>query len=238
MAQQTGGNETAQAVPLFSMVAQNEAEVLISLTQTSSDKVLADAAMYNKSTSGMMVMFTLIFMLTSAASLIWERELGTLRRLQVMPLQNHQILLGKMLGVYCMGVVQLLVLALSNLLMFDLFSQVNLVGMLVMILVFGFTAAGLGMLIAALARSLEQASALTLILVICISALGGAWWPLELVSQMMQTVATAFPTYWALNGFYQVMHLGAGVADILLPLSVLFGFGGIFLAIGLYKFKF
>lgn len=233
LSQQLVEQTSTPEIQILSIITANNSSVSVSLAQTP----LLDAE-FNKSTPGMMVMFTLIFMLNNAVSLIWERDQGTLRRLQVLPLNRSSIIIGKLVGTYLMGILQLIVLAMSNLLIFDLFQQVNLFGLLIMILVFGFTAASLGMLIAAISRSQEQASALTLILVFCISALGGAWWPLEVVPGYMQSLATALPTYWALNGFHQVMYAGAALADIVKPLLILTGFGVLFLFAGISKFKY
>lgn len=230
LAQQTGVVDSS-TIPLLSVMDESR-EVIINLEQG-----FTSYPEDNKKTSGMMVMFTLIFMLSSAASLIWERDQGTLRRLKVMSVSNTNIIMGKLLGAYIMGIAQLLVLAISNILMFDLIATVNLFSLLMVILIFGFSAVSLGMLIASMARTQEQASALTLIVVFCISALGGAWWPLAVVPEYMQSIATALPTYWALTGFYQTMHVGVNTQQIIQPLLMLLGFGVLFLVIGLYRFK-
>lgn len=233
LSQQLPGQSIESDIPILSVVHSNNLNLQISF----SVMPLIEKN-FSQNISGMMVMFTLIFMLTNAASLIWEKDHGTLRRFQVLPINKNNVIIGKLLGTYLMGIIQLTILALSNLFMFDLFAKVNLVGLVLMILIFGFTAASLGMLIASIARSQDHASALTLIVVLCISALGGAWWPIEFVPQYMQSLAQIFPTYWALEGFHQVMYLGNSSTSITQVFLLLIAFGICFLLMGIYKFKY
>src|SRR3954453_1170211 len=61
---------------------------------------------------GMAVLFTAIF---SAASLVWDRELGFLRELLVAPVSRASIIVGKCLGGAIIAVPQgVLVLALAG----------------------------------------------------------------------------------------------------------------------------
>jgi ABC-type multidrug transport system permease subunit len=55
------------------------------------------------------------------------------------------------------------------------------------------------------------------------AAVGGAWWPLEIVPSWMRTFAHAFPTAWAMDGFHAVTSYGGGIAEVALPLAVLVG---------------
>jgi ABC-type multidrug transport system permease subunit len=47
------------------------------------------------------------------------------------------------------------------------------------------------------------------------SALGGCWWPLEIVPSPMREVAFAFPTGWAMDGLHKVMVFGHGAGAVL-----------------------
>ena len=63
------------------------------------------------------------------------------------------------------------------------------VALVVMIVSFAFSITSLGMLVAGVARTYAQANALANILMYSIAALGGAWWPIEIVPSWMQQLA-------------------------------------------------
>ena len=53
-----------------------------------------------------------------------------------------------------------------------------------------------------------------------------------------QAVAPAMPTYWAMEGFNEVILEGGGLGSIVVPCLVLIGFGLVFAALAAWKFRF
>ena len=68
-------------------------------------------------------------------------------------------------------------------------------------------------------------------------ALGGIWWPIEIMPQYLQTIAHALPTTHAMNAFCDVIMRGEGLLAIASPVLVLLGFTIAVLALGLKLFK-
>ncbi len=66
------------------------------------------------------------------------------------------------------------------------------------------------------------------------SALGGCWWPIEVVPDAIKTVAKFFPTYWGVQGLHDVMSFGKSWDAIMLECSILCGFALLFLGLALY----
>jgi ABC-type multidrug transport system permease subunit len=64
------------------------------------------------------------------------------------------------------------------------------------------------------------------------AALGGCWWPGEVMPPWMQTVALALPTAWAMKAFHALISFGYGVSEVLIPSLVLLGFGLLFTWLG------
>ena len=87
--------------------------------------------------------------------------------------------------------------------------------LLVLLIGFVFAVTSLGMLIAGLARTYAQANALANILMYSVAALGGAWWPIEITPAWMQRLAQITPTYWAMQGFHDIITRGLGLQAIL-----------------------
>lgn len=192
----------------------------------------------DQSSPGMMAMFATFGMLGGAAVLIQERQWGTLRRLAVMPIRKGSILGGKLMGIVLAGVIQMVLLIMAGALLFDVAWGNSPAALALMVVSFALAMSGLGMMMAALVRTVAQANALGTVLVLSMSALGGAWWPLEIVPDWLQTVGKLSPIYWAMRGFQDIITRGWGVTAVLPELLVLAGFTAVFLAIGLWRFKY
>jgi ABC-2 type transport system permease protein len=186
----------------------------------------------------MMVMFAMFTMLGGAITLIQERQEGTLRRLLVMPVSKVAVLAGKLVGVFLTGILQIVILIVVGALAFSVPWGQSPLALALLILAFAFAITSLGMMMAALTRTLAQANALNTVIVLAMASLGGAWWPLEIVPQWMQTLGRLFPTSWAMTGFHDVITRGLGVTAVLPEVAVLAAYGVVFLTIGAWRFSY
>jgi ABC-2 type transport system permease protein len=191
-----------------------------------------------QSSPGMMAMFATFGMLGGAAVLIQERQWGTLRRLAVMPIRKGSIIGGKLAGIVVAGIVQMSILIVAGALFFKVAWGQSPPALALMVVSFALAMSGLGMMMAALVRTVAQANALGTVLVLSMSALGGAWWPLEIVPAWLQAVGKLSPIYWAMSGFHDIITRGLGVTAVLPEVGVLVGFTAVFLLIGLWRFKY
>ena len=192
----------------------------------------------NQSAPGMMVMFAMFFTFGGVSVLVVEREEGTLRRLLILPLSKATIMFGKLLGIYIAGIVQIALLVLVGQFAFGADWGREPVGLAILILCYAFAITSLGMLVAALVRTSAQANTLSTVIILPMAALGGAWWPLDIVPGWMQTLGHFFPTAWAMDGFSDIITRGLGVQDILLEAGVLLLYGIVFMAIGIWRFRY
>jgi len=192
----------------------------------------------SQSSPGMLVMYALFFTFGGGASLLVERDEGTLRRLLVMPMGKGTILTGKLLGIFLGALVQMAIMVLAGQFAFGVSWGQDPAALAAMLLAYGFTGTALGLMVAALIRTAAQANAAGTISIMALASLGGAWWPIEIVPQWMQSVALALPTGWAMRGFHDIITRGLGLDAILLEVSVLVGFGLLFLVVGVWRFRY
>jgi ABC-2 type transport system permease protein len=193
---------------------------------------------FGQSAPASIILFSMFFMMAGTAALVQEREEGTLRRLLVMPIRKFTVIFGKLLGVYSSGVLQILILVVFSGLFFGVNWGQAPVALLLIILSFAFAITSLGMLVAALVRSLAQANGLPTLIILPMAALGGAMWPLEVTPQWMQSLGHIFPTAWAMDAFNDVVTRGLGIAGILPEVGILILYGILFLSIGIWQFKY
>jgi ABC-2 type transport system permease protein len=186
----------------------------------------------------MLVMYALFFTFGGGASLLVERDEGTLRRLMVMPMGKWTILTGKLLGIFLGALVQMAIMVLAGQFAFGVRWGQDPAALTAMLLAYGFTGTALGVMVAALVKTPAQANAAGTISIMALASLGGAWWPIEIVPQWMQSLALGLPTGWAMRGFHDIITRGLDLNAILLEMGVLLGFGLLFLVVGVLRFKY
>ena len=98
-------------------------------------------------------------------------------------------------------------------------------------------AASLGLLIGALAKSEEQVVVLSLIPMFVLSALGGAWVPLEFTPETFQTIAYLTPIAWVLDGYKDVIVRGLGVESVMTAVAILLAYALVLFALAVWRFR-
>ncbi len=192
----------------------------------------------NQSSPGMMAMFVTFSMVGGALALIEERQNGTLRRLMVMPIHKGSILLGKLIGILLAGVVQMIILIVAGALFFGVAWGNAPLALALVVFAFALAITSMGIMMAAFVRTSAQANAMGTVLVMSISALGGAWWPIDIVPNWMQTIGQFSPIAWAMSGFQDIITRGWGITAVLPEVGVLLLFTAVFLAIGVTGFRY
>lgn len=192
----------------------------------------------NQSSPGVIVIFALFFAVGGANVLIFERRVGTLRRLLVTPSGKVTILLGKLVGIYLIGIAQIILMILAGSLLFGVAWGSSPVALILMVLAYLLVTTSLGVLLATVVKTIAQADALASLVVMAISALGGAWWSLSAAPQWMRILGHLFPTAWAMDGFKDIVIGHQSVAGILPEFGALLGFAAVFLTVGLLRFRY
>jgi len=188
---------------------------------------------------GMMVMFILLTMLTGgAATLVEERRTGVLARTFLCPVMRSDIIIGKTLGHLALGIFQTTILIAAGVVLFrfPLFQQ-RAAGMSVLLLAYVVAAAALGIVFGAYFRSPDRAACAGVITTLAMAALGGCWWPIEVVPRYMQYIARLLPTGWAIAGLHRLFFFGGGVTAVLPHALILLCFAALFLFIATRKLR-
>ncbi|MGE0758994.1 MAG: ABC transporter permease [Pirellulaceae bacterium] len=176
------------------------------------------------SAAGIGVMFLLFSMSGAGGSILEEVETGTLERLLNSAVSLGQILLAKWLFFTAFAVVQLSVMFAWGAIFFgvDLASPRRLAGFLVMTCVTAGAAAAFGIFLATVCRTRSQLGAISTILILIMSALGGSMVPRFLMPDFMKVTSRLTFNGWALDGYLKVFWYGdprASLASSLLSLT-------------------
>ncbi len=196
---------------------------------------------FTQSIPGMAVMFVLLVALTyGAASLSAERAGGQLRRLVTAPLERAEIVAGKIAGRVVIAWAQIGVLATVGVIAHMTVGipiGEHPAGVLAVLLVYAVAVAPLGVLFGALFRDPDQAAGVGVVATMVMAALGGCWWPLEVVSPTMQKVALVFPSGWAMTALHRLISFGDAPAAVAGEVTALLGFGVVFTALAVRSLR-
>ena len=180
---------------------------------------------FEQSVPGYAVMFVLMNLLIfGGLSISGERSNGVLRRIAVHPVSRWQLITGKILGRFLLGIVQILFLLVLGRLLFGLDYDGNLPLVTLTLLTFAWGCAALGVLVGAVVKDPEAVQGICTLGAIMMSALGGCWWPLEIVPNSVRSIGYFFPTAWTMDALHQLISFGGGLAEIQFPLSAILGF--------------
>jgi ABC-2 type transport system permease protein len=187
------------------------------------------------------VMFIFFIVGVESASLLQEREAGTLRRLLAAPIPRWTVIAGKMLAYGLLVCLQVLILFTIGYLLFDITLGRDPIALVVITITVAFVAVSLGMLVAAFAKTSNQAANIGMILAFVMAGIGGAfplWPPIFRSAGFIGILAKFTPHAHALEGYYSVMAENATFTQILPQLGFLWLMGTVFFLIAVWRFKF
>jgi ABC-2 type transport system permease protein len=227
-------NAESEARALFENVEQAESTAITLKT----DKEGAAATEFDLLAyfaPGMALMFLMYTVSYGGRSILAERSQGTLPRLMISPTHTAQVLGGKVLGIFFMGVAQVGILILASAVFFQV-KWGDPLGMIALILAAVFGASGWGMLLTALARTPAQVGSTGSAIMLIFGILGGSFINLEQLPPFMQVISKITPNAWGLDGF-TTLALGGTLKSLAEPITALLIMGAVLFGIAVVLFN-
>ncbi|MBP7140386.1 MAG: ABC transporter permease [Opitutaceae bacterium] len=190
-----------------------------------------------RSVGGWAVMFMLFSVSGAATSLFEEKKAGLFQRVLAAPVKRSHILWSKYLFCIALGMVQLTALFAAGWLFFRIDVTSNLPNLILICLAASSACTAFGMLLAAIARSPAAANGIATFLILAMSALGGAWFPISMMPDFIQSLSRLTIVYWAMEGFLQVLWANCTLVDLLPILGVLVGIAAIINAVSVWRYS-
>jgi ABC-2 type transport system permease protein len=189
--------------------------------------------------SGTAIMMLLFSVVAVGASMLDEKQEGTLKKLLYSPLQPNRILFGKMIYANLVAMLQLSVMFIFARLAFGLDIFPHLPSILLMILATAYACSGFGVLLASVARSRQQVQGISTLIVLVMSCIGGSMIPTFAMPAFMQKISVFSVNYWGIQGFYDIFWRKLPVTDplFLSRILVLTLIGTVLNLIALQMFK-
>ncbi len=187
------------------------------------------------------VMFAFFVIPSLATELIKEKELGSLRRLIASPLPRGALIGGKVCAYTLLIIIQVVLVFGIAAIFFDMPLGNSPLGLLLVTLALGLTTTTLGMLVAALARSRDQATSIGMLLIFGLGILGGCFNPDTAFFRgegFMAKVSYYTPQAQAMIGYHTLIILNGTLAEVLPYVGYLLAISLIFFLIAIWRFKF
>jgi ABC-2 type transport system permease protein len=220
--------EAVQSV--LQQVSGSQQESLVSVMTTTQEGIKIPKAL-DYYAVGMALVFLIFTANTGTESMLEEKRQHTLQRVSVTPTPRFQILLGKLVGIFVISALQFTMIILLTRLVYHVNWGASVPAVIAMAGATVLAGASLSTLVAALARTPEQAGAVGPAVAMVYSLLGGSMWPVYNMPAWMTSLSRLTFTRWSIEGFTSLMVYGGGIASILRPIGVCLAMAAVFLLI-------
>jgi ABC-2 type transport system permease protein len=166
------------------------------------------------SVAGISVMMLLFSVAGIGGSLLDEKQEGVLKKLLCSPILPDYILLGKLVFANIISIIQLSIMFTYAWLIFGLDIMHHLPSLIFIIITMAFACSGLGIVLAAFAKTRQQVQGLSSIIVLIMSGIGGSMIPLFVMPEIIQKIAVFTVNYWGIQGIYDIFWKLVPLTDI------------------------
>ena len=162
--------------------------------------------MTSQSLLGYLVMFLCFSVIQGIRTLIEEKENRTFKRLLCTPVNIDKYIFGKGISIYIYGVVQIVTVLFAGKYLFHISWISNsflIIGTLLSMYL--FSVIGIVMIFIPFIKTQQQLSAISYLVIIITSMLGGTFFQIEVTSKIMQTISKCTLQGWAMKGLTDVI---------------------------------
>ncbi|MGC2247726.1 MAG: ABC transporter permease, partial [Terriglobales bacterium] len=177
------------------------------------------------------VMFLLFTASGAAGALLDEAESGTLDRVLSSRVTMTSLLLGKLTYNSVLAFTQLVVMFLWGWAVFKLDFWSHIPGFIVMGVCTALAVASFGMLLASVCKTRAQLGALSTLIILIMSSIGGSMFPRFLMPEAMQKAGLLTINAWAIDGFTKIFWRDQPISDLWPQVLVLLGIAVVLFAI-------
>jgi ABC-2 type transport system permease protein len=186
---------------------------------------------------GMTTMFAFFMVGMVAEAIFREHGWRTWDRLRVSPVRDWELLLGKVLPGYLTVLVLFTILLALGWALVGFRVRGSVAGVVLILLALGAVVVSFGMALCALCTSRRQAFTYERLMALVWVGLGGTLVPIELLPGWLAVPARLTPTYWAMEGFRDVVLEGRGVGSVLPEVAALGAFAAVFAVVAVSRFR-
>ena len=186
---------------------------------------------------GWAMQFLLFSLSASAGALFYEKDHGIFQRILSAPVSRDQILWSKFIYGVGLGLLQLIVLFFAGSVLFGI-DVIHYLPLLIVVCIFAAAACtSFGMLLSSVSATPDAARGLATFLILLMSAIGGAWFPVSFMPAFIQHLSRFTLVYWSMEGFQQVLWAHDGLVELLPTIGILAAITAAVMSFSVWRFK-
>ncbi len=183
---------------------------------------------------GMTLFFSVYTIMFSLMKIVEEKKQGTWNRLILSPVGKWEIYLGHLAYSFTIGYLQIVIIFLLFQYAFNFDIGDRFGAILLIIACYTFAIVALSMLVMSLVSRPQQLRAVVPILATGMAMIGGAFWPIELVSnELLLLISKILPITYGLGALKGVAIYDQSWQELSGPISILLLFGVVCMGIGI-----
>jgi ABC-2 type transport system permease protein len=186
---------------------------------------------------GTVCMFGFFVVVVVCFAFFWEHGWGTWPRLRVDARSSASIVFGKMAAPFVVALLQFTAFVGFGVVFLDLKVRGSVVAFGLVGLAYAVCMVSMGLAVAALSKTIQQASSIGYLSMVSLGILGGSFVPISLLPGWAQSVAPATPTYWGMRGFRSVLLSAGDTWAVTGSILMLLVFAAAFIGIAAWRFR-
>ena len=188
------------------------------------------------SSMGFLIMFTMLGTSFTTQFILNEKRSRTYFRICSAPVSFKEYIAANTLTSLIIVSLQIIMIQLVMKYIFRLETFVPDLLMFLILFLFGLVAIGINMLITALSSSSYMASTISTLVMTPTCMLGGCFWPVEFMPEIMRKIAFFMPQWWTLDAIRKI-QIGGNFETISMHLVILAAFTAALLLGAIYRFS-
>jgi ABC-2 type transport system permease protein len=185
---------------------------------------------------GIIIFGLLILIPTSARTMVRDKEKGFLSRLLTTPTRPLDFILGYSVYMVAIAIAQIIIFVVAAwALGMDIVGNAGLAFLIFFLT--GLCSIGVGMVIASLSKSENQAEPMAWLISMPLAMLSGCWFSIEMMPSYLKGFAYAFPYAHAIDAARGVLIRGVGMEAVGNDFLFLVGWAVVIFAIGIILFR-
>jgi len=184
---------------------------------------------------GFTLFFSMYTIIYAVGEILNDKQLGVWDRLIHSPLSKAQLYIGNFIYSFMLGFVQISLIILFGNYVMDIDWGEHLSLVFLVIAMYIMVIMALGMLLVSFVKTPQQLNALVPIVAVSSAMLGGAYWPIEIVtSKLLIILSKAIPITYAMKAIKELALYHRGWEGVFLPVSILFFMAVILMGVGMH----
>jgi ABC-2 type transport system permease protein len=188
---------------------------------------LVDRTFFLAALAGMLL--TNLCMSATSGGLVAERESGTYEQMLALPTTPIELVLGKLVPYVALSYGVFFFATIMPGLIFGLWPHGSWLALILVTLPFVLASLAIGVFVSTLAHTSAQSVFITVFFILPSFVLSGVMFPYQLMPHGVREIGGLFPLRWYQIALRRIIERGAGIAEVAVPLVVLFILFGVIL---------